>query len=227
MYLRSHAGLSEADVVADIGAGTGIFTRHLLELGCNVYAIEPNGPMRAAAERHLGDVEGYTLVDATASRTGLQNQQVDFIVCAQAFHWFNNDETKAEFRRILKPDGYVSLIWNNRLVNADPFSIAYEELLQQKATDYKEVNHQNLKTEDFKALYRDGQYNRVCFPNEQVFDETGLIGRAFSSSYVPPIDTAAGKELKAALQNIFRKFETGERVTVRYETELYLGQLPA
>jgi ubiquinone/menaquinone biosynthesis C-methylase UbiE len=120
--------------------------------------------MREAAEDLLRDFAGFVSVDGAASNTGLPAQSIDLIVCAQAFHWFNNEETKAEFQRILKQDGTVALIWNNRLVDADAFSIAYEALLQQKGTDYKEVNHQNLKAADFKAFYKDGQYKRVCFP---------------------------------------------------------------
>jgi SAM-dependent methyltransferase len=226
-YLRQHAGLSASSIVADIGSGTGIFTRHLLEAGCKVFAVEPNEAMRQAGENMLGSLPGFVSVCAKANDTGLQNDSVDIIVCAQAFHWFNNDETKAEFQRILKTGCYVALIWNNRLVNADAFSIAYEALLQQNGTDYREVNHQNLKADDFRAFYRNGEYERVCFPNEQIFDEAGLIGRAFSSSYVPPADTDAGHELLKGLKNVFRKYQENGTVCVKYETELYVGRLGA
>ena len=119
----------------------------------------------------------------------------------------------------------MALIWNNRLVNADAFSVAYESLLQQHGTDYKEVNHQNLKAENFRAFYRDGKYTRTSFANEQVFDEAGLIGRAFSSSYVPQANTVEGQELLEGLKDVFRQYQTDGKVCVKYETELYLGKL--
>ena len=217
-YLQQRTGISKGTPVADIGSGTGIFTRHLLEAGCTVYAVEPNAPMRAAAEESLRVFDGFNSIDGTASRTGLPEKSVDLIVCAQAFHWFNNAETKAEFQRILRDDGFVALIWNNRLVNADAFSVAYEALLQRKGTDYKSVNHQNLKEADFSAFYRNGEYERVAFPNEQIFEEAGLVGRAFSSSYVPPADTDEGKDLLENLKALFREYERDGTVCVKYET---------
>lgn len=223
-YLQAHAGLSAATIVADIGSGTGIFTRHLLEAGCSVYAVEPNAPMREAAEHFLKSYAGFISVDGTAANTGLPAKSIDLIVCAQAFHWFNNRDTKAECQRILKDRGFAALIWNNRMVDIDPFSLAYEALLQQKGTDYKEVNHQNLTSADFNAFYG-GDYTRMSSPNEQHFDEAGLIGRAFSSSYMPAADTPAGQELLEGLKRLFREYESGGKVCMKYETELYLGRL--
>jgi SAM-dependent methyltransferase len=89
-FLQAHAGLTATSTVADIGSGTGIFTHHLLELGCKVYAVEPNGPMREAAEPLLNRFDGFVSVDGTADNAGLPAQSVDLIVCAQAFHLFNN-----------------------------------------------------------------------------------------------------------------------------------------
>jgi SAM-dependent methyltransferase len=223
--LRQDAGLSPASVVGDIGSGTGIFTRHLLEAGSKVYAIEPNGPMRQAAEALLRVFDGFVSVDAAAEDTGLPAQSLDLIVCAQAFHWFNNAATKAEFQRILKPDGFAALIWNNRLADTDAFSRAYEALLREKGTDYKEVNHQNLNEADFQAFYKEGQYTRRCFPNNQIFDEAGLIGRAFSASYIPPAHTIAGQELREELKALFRQYSVDGTVCIKYMTEVYLGCL--
>ena len=224
-YLSTHSGLSGQLVVADIGSGTGIFTRHLLDAGYKVFAVEPNEPMRASAEQALSAYPGFVSVDSTASHTGLEVQVIDLIVCAQAFHWYNTPETKAEFQRILKEDGYVALIWNNRIINADTFAVAYEALLQACSSDYKDVNHQNLSETDFRNFFRDGKYERVCFPNEQVFDEAGLIGRAFSSSYVPAPETEAGRNILQSLREMFIQFQHKGCVRFSYQTELYLGRL--
>jgi SAM-dependent methyltransferase len=189
-YLASACDLSPQSVIADVGAGTGIFTKLLLAEGYTVFAVEPNRPMLAAAVGQLGDNGKFTAVEGTAEATTLADNSVDLIVCAQAFHWFNNKNTQAEFRRILKPGCKAALIWNNRITSADGFLIAYDNLLKSESVDYNKVNHQNINDIDFKAFFKDGKYTLTKYPNQQVFDEEGLIGRALSSSYVPAPGTA-------------------------------------
>src|SRR6478672_1548569 len=81
--------VSPPAVVADIGSGTGILTRQMLDNGYEIYAVEPNGPMRSEAERTLGGRPGFHSVLGTAEATTLPDGTVDLITCAQAFHWFN------------------------------------------------------------------------------------------------------------------------------------------
>ena len=181
--------------------------------------------MRQAADEQLGNYPGYHSVNGTAEVTGLPAKTVDLIVCAQAFHWFNTPETKAEFKRILKPHGQVALIWNNRDVEADAFATAYELLLQQQSGDYERVNHQNLAETDFVNFFRDGKYSLVKFHNQQVFDFEELAGRAFSSSYVPAEETEAGRHFKASLQELFDSYNRHGKVVFRYQTEVYLGKV--
>ena len=72
--------------------------------------------------------------------------------------------------------------------------------------DYNKVNHQNINDIDFKAFFRDGKYELKKFPNEQVFDEHGLIGRAFSSSYVPPQGSEKGEIFLKLLKELFARY---------------------
>lgn len=225
LFLKQEGHLTTQAKIADIGSGTGIFTLLLLNKGYTVYAVEPNDAMRYAADEQLSGNKKYHSVKGTAEATTLASHSVDMIVCAQAFHWFDAEKTKVEFARVLKPGGKVALIWNNRQVEADDFSIAYEFLLQQQASDYKRVNHQNLTEADFNAFFKDGRYELVKYPNVQVFDEDGLAGRAFSSSYVPAEDTPEGMEFMKQLKEIFNNYQVNGTVNVRYETEVYLGEV--
>jgi SAM-dependent methyltransferase len=224
-YLQSECKLTSALVIADIGSGTGIFTKLLLDEGYKVYAVEPNEDMQQAAEQQLGANKNFNPINGSAEATTLLANSIDLIVCAQAFHWFNNEKTQAEFRRILKEDGHAALIWNNRLADADEFSIAYESILKQDSIDYNKVNHRNISDFDFKAFFKDGIYKAVKFPNVQVFDEAGLLGRAFSSSYVPPEGTADGEKFKELLKDIFARYSDGGKVSFHYQTEIYLGKV--
>ena len=108
--LRDVAGLSAHAIIADVGSGTGISTSHLLRAGWDVFAVEPNAAMRAAAERAQGGNPHFHSVEGRAERTTLAPASVDAVTAAQAFHWFDLDEARAEFVRILKPPQWAALI---------------------------------------------------------------------------------------------------------------------
>src|SRR3954468_20199343 len=119
--LRREAGLEPKAVIADVGSGTGISAGLFLREGCTVFAVEPNNEMRHAAETLLKDHTSFHSVSGTAEATTLTEHSVDFVVAAQAFHWFNPKPTRAEFTRILKPGGWVVLMWNERRLDTNPF----------------------------------------------------------------------------------------------------------
>ncbi|BBH19353.1 methyltransferase [Paenibacillus baekrokdamisoli] len=224
-YLCEEAGLEVSDILADIGSGTGIFTRKLLERSYRVVAIEPNAEMRHAAEAMLSEYSNFTSVNGTAEATTLAEHSVSCIVSAQAFHWFELSKTKEEFNRILKPNGKVALIWNKRLSDTDAFAIEYEQLLKQSAVDYEIVDHRLLGEEQFASFFRDGQYMLRKFANEQHFDRSGFIGRVLSSSYTPPPGSIHHEAFIAKLGAIFEKHQHNGSVIFRYETEVYTGNL--
>ena len=106
-FLASRCGLTKESVVADVGCGTGISTRMFLENGNRVYGVEPNASMRAAAEKYLVSFPWFIPVDGTSVATDLETNSIDFVVAAQAFHWFDPEKTRAEFNRILKQNGHI------------------------------------------------------------------------------------------------------------------------
>ena len=213
-----------ADVVADIGSGTGIFARLLAGRVGTIYAVEPNREMRAAAEEALSGVPGFTSVDASAEVTTLSDASVDLIVCAQAFHWFDRTACKREFARILKPGGYAALIWNRRL-DGSPFSQAYEKLLGSLGGEYQRVDHKKLLDSDFAAFFKDGIFTRSCFPYAQKLDFEGLLGRGRSSSYVPLPGTEGYERFEKSLKKTFDEFNVEGLVEIPYRTEVIWGRL--
>jgi len=128
--LEKECGLTETAVIADVGSGTGILTKLFLDHGNKVYGVEPNAEMRQAAEAYLADYAHFTSVNGRSEATTLPAHSVDFVTAGQAFHWFQWQETRTEFRRILKPGGIVALVWNERRQQADSFEDAYDAQLQ-------------------------------------------------------------------------------------------------
>ena len=162
-------------MIADIGSGTGKLTELFLENGNAVFGVEPNREMREAGERLLKQFPNFTSIDATAEETTLPQSSVDFIVAGQAFHWFDRDRCRKEFARILKPGGWVVLIWNDRKTEATQFLIEYEKLLQTYATDYSKVDHKNIDDDVVSEFFGYTPMKRKI-PSAQQFDFEGLEG---------------------------------------------------
>lgn len=223
--LQDKANLNRSCVVADIGAGTGILTALLLPVTGQLHAVEPNAEMRAAAARDLGSSGNYHSISATAEVTTLPDASVDLITAGQAFHWFNVAKARAEFARILKPNGHVSLIWNERLVDSTHFLISYDDLLKTRATDYDQVNHTRIDTAVIADFFAPSGFEIFEFPTEQNFDLAGLKGRALSSSYVPNVGQPGHEEFFSQLEQIFADHVRDGKVSFKYQTRLYLGRL--
>ena len=138
--------ITKDSVVADIGSGTGILSELFLKNGNTVYGIEPNNNMREGAERNLQKYPNFISINGSAEDTSLKNESIDLATAAQAFHWFDVENAKKEFKRILKPNGSVVIIWNNRRKTGKVFSSQYEKFIIKYGTDYKEVR-KNEKNE--------------------------------------------------------------------------------
>jgi SAM-dependent methyltransferase len=222
-HLKTNCGLRSESVIADIGCGPGISSRMFLENGNRVVAVEPNALMRCAAEVLLGDKD-FWVVDGTSNATTLIDSSVDMIVAAQAFHWFDAEKTRTEFKRILKPDGFVVLIWNERQLNASPFLVEYEAFLLKYADDYSHVRHENIHAKEIGDFFQK-EYGSATFSNQQVFDFEGLTGRMSSSSYMPSESDPMFDTVVEDLHRLFAKHAENDRITILYDTNIYYCQL--
>jgi SAM-dependent methyltransferase len=224
--LSAECGLTRDHVIADIASGTGIWTRSLLENGNPVYAVEPNVDMRQAGERLLADFRRFTSVAGSAEATTLPDASVDFVTAAQAAHWFDRPRTRREFLRILKPQGWLVLLWNERLTNSTPFLRAYEQLLLDYGTDYADVRHERT-TDAVNEFFDPAPYRERTFPMRQEFDYAGLEGRLLSSSYAPGPEHPKHAPMLQELKTIFNAHVAGGQVAFDYTTRVYFGRLTA
>jgi SAM-dependent methyltransferase len=222
--LRDRCQLSTNSIVADIGSGTGFLAEGFLRLGCLVYGVEPNRPMREAGEQFLQGQPRFRSISGTAEETTLAAASVDLVTAGQAFHWFDLDKAKREFRRILKPSGWVALVWNERRGDSYPLGADYEKLLVTYGVDYASVSHKQFDDPIFRTFF--GQdFHVETFENSQSFDFDGLKGRLLSSSYAPEDGQPDYKPMLVELRRIFDAHQTDGRVAFLYETQLYYGRL--
>lgn len=221
---RAEMNLTQTSVIADIGSGTGISARLFLENGNKVFGVEPNAAMRAAAEEFLKDFPRFQSVDGTAENTNLPDDSVDFVVAAQAFHWFDTDKTPVEFRRIARAGGFAALIWNERQLDSNAFLRDYEELLKKYGTDYEKVRHDNLDKEIFEKSFQ-ADFSVKTFLNVQTLDFEGLKGRLLSSSYTPPETDSRFEPMIAELERLFEKYAESGKIKILYNTNIFYTRL--
>ena len=222
--LRDECGLTSESIIADVGSGTGKLSELFLNNGNFVIGVEPNAAMRQAAESILVDCKNFRSIDGTAESTTLDNQSVDFVIAGQAFHWFDRPRAKAECARILKRNGWVVVIWNERQTDTTPFLQAYEQLLLTYGTDYQEVRHENAEPL-VKEFFTPRNPRFAQFPNHQEFDFQALRGRLLSSSYTPEASSPKFQPMVDELASIFEKFQSSGVVRFEYDTRVFYERL--
>ena len=221
----SRGRLGPESLLVDVGCGTGISSRLFAQRDIPVIGIEPNPDMLRQAE--LEPAAPGTLMpqyrEGRAECTGLPNEIANIVLSAQAFHWFDADAALREFHRLLKPDGWAALMWNER-DESDPFTRAYGDVVRTLPAAAA-VEGPRARAGDpllTHPWYQDRE--RLEFPNEQTLDEDGLLGRTFSGSWAPK-EPAAAEAFAARVREAFGRFQTNGQVVMRYVTSLYLGRI--
>ena len=225
-YLFTDVGISQNSIIADIGSGTGILTRQLLEKGCKVYGVEPNADMRAIAESNLKEFPGFTSVNGGAENTTIDDNRVDYITVAQAFHWFDRERFKKECQRILKPEGKVILVWNVR-DNKNELVIENYEVNQKYCPNFKGFSdgmYGKNNEDDFSDFFN-GKYETKVFLNNLVWDMDGFIGRNLSSSYALKGKDEQYNNYVNELKKIYEKYSSNGQLIMPNLTCSYVGDV--
>lgn len=217
--------ITENARIADIGAGTGIFSKQLAANGATVYAVEPNEDMRLAAKEYLKDTPNTRCVDGSAENTTLPDHSVDFVSAAQAFHWFDKPLFRKECDRILVPDGKIVLIWNVEVFGGDFFHDYGEILKRLTISDIPEEEKKNPYDTFFKQAeaFLTG-FKRYEFDNTLYMDEETFLFKSLSSSAAPKENDPRYSLLTQELKDLFVQYQNGGKLTYPNQTILYIGE---
>ncbi|MCM1330127.1 MAG: class I SAM-dependent methyltransferase [Ruminococcus sp.] len=212
---------TRAETVADIGAGTGIFTKCLSEKPWIITAVEPNGDM---LEKLRGNVSGIEIINAPAENTGIAPASVDLVTAAQAFHWFDREKFKAECMRILVPDGRLALVWYNHGKNG--FTDRRDEVfLKYCGTHRSAAYRENAVSRE--SLLESGYFSEVEYFRADYgmnMTEEQFVGYSVSHSYSLKKGDGGYEKFVFALREVFAEFQRGNAVELPLAAECFLGK---
>jgi SAM-dependent methyltransferase len=207
--------------IADVGAGTGILSRHLSGRARRVIALEPNQEMRIQASRQQAGHPDYLITGAAAEALPLADHCVDLITAGQAVHWFQPGPTKTEFQRVLKADGRLVFIRNH---GTDP------EL--QNALGALEIAENGIEPERclppgiaIPISYYLAEYETFSLPFVITQDWEEFLGGLLSASYMPDEDAPGYPNLERTARAVFERFSWQGRLEVKGATELSVGKM--
>lgn len=205
-WLKQELQLNQSSCVVDLGAGTGKFIPYLEQVTSDIIAVEPVQAMRE--QLSLAHPKIRTL-DAYSTEIPLPPQSVDAVLCAQSFHWFANIETLNEIYQLLKIDGHLGLIWNQRDIEvnwvkalADILQLLEQDTPRYHSGDWKKVfEHQFLFRLESVKVYSQVQKGTV----EQVVSQ-----RLLSTSFIAAMTEKQQLELKQQFEQVVYEF-TGKQ----------------
>ncbi len=214
--------MSSNSTVADIGAGTGILTRHFVDKARTVYAIEPNFELRQILARELGGFPSISVIDACAEATSLSNNSVDVITIAQAIHWFDPEPARQEMMRILREDGWLVLL-RNYGTNSGQHKAIGKLMTEEYGADFTVVNERQ-KEKPTPFYFGNDNFKRFIFPFEfqQCWEE--FIGSLTTASFMPDEDHPLFHKLEKEARKIFSQYSDHGYLQVKGDTELTIGQ---
>jgi SAM-dependent methyltransferase len=216
-------GLAPGRHVADIGAGPGSLTSGFVERQLEVWAVEPNAEMRAVAEERLGRHANFHSVAATAESTSLPAASIDLIVVGRALHWFAPEPTRAEFRRILKVNGWLA-VFAIRCVDR-ALDAAMDRLTVERHGFVAAHTRRCRAAVDLPFFVGSPHILEWHFRGIQLEHWPEFIGRLTSLSGAPNRESPTFGLLERAAEEVFQQFAVGGRLEIPIETQVWLGQM--
>ncbi|MBU7592868.1 class I SAM-dependent methyltransferase [Metabacillus halosaccharovorans] len=215
--------LNERSHIADIGSGTGILTKKLVDFNLKVIAVEPNADMRRIAESQLKDNKLFTSINGTAENTTLNSNIVDFITVAQAFHWFDLQSFKKECQRILKPMGKVMIISNSRVTDSKIMKDIISIYTKYSPDFIGFSNGLDDSPETYEEFFFEKEYKFTSYDYPLIYNKQSFIGRHLSASYAPKREDKEYPMFIEELSYIFEKYHNSGFITLPNVTKTRCG----
>jgi ubiquinone/menaquinone biosynthesis C-methylase UbiE len=219
-WIASRTGLRAGSDVLDLAAGTGKLTRSLVARGYRVAAVEPLPGMRSQLAHDLPEI---VVLEGKAEQIPLRDASFEAVLVGQAFHWFEPHAALDEVARVLRPGGWLVLLWNLWDLD-DPLQRSLDEIIAPLATGHI----RNLTTGSHpygewpSALAADARFGdaeQARFAHSVVLDSASTGERIASSSQVQSAPAAEREAAIAAARRLVASMPGGHG-TFGYQTEV-------
>ncbi len=223
-FLKKNEKLTNKKI-ADVGAGTGIFSKQLYEIGNEIFAIEPNDDMRNVMYEKMKNEDNFHIINGNAEATELKENSVDVVCAAQAFHWFDYKAFAKECLRIMKKGGKVYLTWNNSDAdNESEVKKKCNDIMDKYcAKNIKQSTH-NSNDKVLEAIddfYE--EYEVFKFDNPIARNKENFLQMVLSASYALRPDDEGYENLVAELSDYFDKYNQDGYIISHNISVLYCG----
>lgn len=222
--LRAICGLTPDWTVADVGAGTGMLSDVFLANGNRTFAIEPNADMRDICQILHPENPCLEVIDGTAEATGLAPSSVDLVTAGRAMHWFDREKAFSEFRRILKPDGWIAIIAFGRTEKGRTENVEFENVLREFSKDHADT-HAGYEVYRQLRAYLPRDFHREEILGTMRFDWENLLGMTLSLSHSPAKDHPAYEDFERSLRIFFERFANEGQVELETRYWINIGRL--
>ena len=221
--LVMECGLSEDSILADIGSGTGMVTRHFLNRVRIVFAVEPNADMRNLATEALHIHGSYQSVSGFSDATTLPDNCVQMITVGRALHWFPAESTRAEFCRILKPEGWLAIF---NVPCTDPALLDSMRAVRIEENGWQvAVDEERMKCVPLSFYFGHDTFRKLIIAGSVRETWEAFLGRICSISAAPRPDHPLRPNLERALRDVFEQHAVDGVLTVSNATEIAFGQV--
>jgi SAM-dependent methyltransferase len=208
-------GIGPGVRVVDLGAGTGKWTRLLVERRARVIAVEPVAGMRAELEAAVPEAEP---IDAPAESVPLPDGSADAVTAAQSFHWFDVPAALAECARLLRTGGGLAMLWNERDASV-PWVAELDAIMKGPRGGVPAYDEHVDWT---AAVAADGRFTTLqhrAVGWKQEVDEATLLDRVRSTSYIAALPEERREEVVAAVKELVAGFD--KRFTLPHRTDVF------
>lgn len=207
--------------IADIGAGTGLFTKGFCAYPVTLSCIEKDEGMLLQCQKNL---PGVKVLRGCAEKLPLPDHSQDLITAATAFHWFDSALFRQECQRVLRPEGLVALLWNNMDYTC-PILQAQTAINQKLCPRFHGYRGLKTQTKEIFSAFFKGDYETKLFDNPLLLDQEAYLRRALSSSYAPTQEDAVYTQYVEETNAAFARFSQNGLAAIGMQTACYSGRV--
>ncbi|MCP4162671.1 MAG: class I SAM-dependent methyltransferase [Deltaproteobacteria bacterium] len=218
-YITQKGQINRNSAIADIGAGTGILTKHFIDKTDNIFAVEPDRNMLSILETNLPGVK--SIERFAHDLPEIDKNSVDILLASHAIHWFNFEKTIMEFNRIGKENCLLFTLCNKNITKGD-----YTPKTENLINKYKNQQIQDKHDNDNKLSYfRKDTISECYFDFNSEITLEQYTGSLSSIAFMPSPEDSIYERFTYDAGKTFNKLSKNGKIKTQIRTNVVSGKL--